>query len=401
MEKNLDIAMLGGTFNPIHNGHLHAARVVLETLSPDCIIFMVSAIPPHKQVEHEAELREHRLNMTYAATKDEPRFVVSDMEIRNGGINYTIDTVTRLKELYEPRRISLILGTDMFLSFEKWKNYDKIFKICELIVLPRFKGSTEEIIQKRDTDFARWRDRIHIIDADVIELSSTRIRALATVGADISKYVPQGVAEYIKANDVYKHRMTEAVAKEYRRMEDTARERVSDRRFKHSLGVSDTAVQLAMLNEADENDARMAGILHDITKELTFEQQMELVAKYGIELDDTEKQEPKLLHAITSPKVAKELFDVSDDIANAIRYHTTGRADMTLLEKILYLADYMEPSRDFEGVEPLRELTYKNIDEALLLALQMSVQEVKNKGGHLHSDTLEAIDFLKAKKQNA
>lgn len=204
MQKNLDIAIMGGTFNPIHNGHLHAARTVLERLSPDVVVFMVSGIPPHKHVENESEVRRHRFEMTKLAVSDEPRFEVSDMELKNEGVSYTIDTLTKLKECYEPKSLSLILGTDMFLSFEKWKSYDKIFDICGLIVLPRFADSLLDIEKKRSGEFKKWKDKIKIVNAEIIEISSTQLREMAKNGERLDEFVPGKVARYIKDNNIYR-----------------------------------------------------------------------------------------------------------------------------------------------------------------------------------------------------
>ena len=174
---------------------------------------------------------------------------------------------------------------------------------------------------------------------------------------------------------------------------------LSARRFKHSASVADTAAALAEKYGGDADEARLAGILHDITKELSPEEHMKLVRKYNITLDEDEKAAPKLWHAITAPPLLKERFGVSDAIASAVRYHTTGRADMSLLEKIIYLADYMEPSRDFDGVEKLRRLTFENLDDALRLALRMSVEEVKRSGKKVHKNTLEALMYMEGLKK--
>lgn len=204
MQKNLDIAIMGGTFNPIHNGHIHAAYTVLERMSPDIVLFMVSGIPPHKLIENEREIKRHRFEMTRLAISDEPCFKVSDIELKNNGISYTIDTLNKVKAIYEPRNISLILGTDMFLSFEKWKSYDKIFDICNIIVLPRFFDSIEEIERKRRCEFKKWEDKIKVIDAEIIEISSTKLREMAKKGESLDGFVPVKVARYIKDNNIYK-----------------------------------------------------------------------------------------------------------------------------------------------------------------------------------------------------
>ena len=121
----------------------------------------------------------------------------------------------------------------------------------------------------------------------------------------------------------------------------------------HILGCCQTAVELARLYGADETDAARAGLLHDITKALDGPLQLTLCRAYGTILDDFSRKNPKTLHALTGSLVAERVFGENEAVVSAIRYHTTGRANMTLLEKIIYVADYVEPNRDFPGVEKL------------------------------------------------
>ena len=112
--------------------------------------------------------------------------------------------------------------------------------------------------------------------------------------------------------------------------------------------------------------------------------------KYGIILDNAEKENPKLLHAITGAAKARDLFGVSEEIYEAIRWHTTGKPDMTTLEKIIYLADYIEPTRDFEGLDRLRALAYDDLDKAMALGLEMSLEEIRRQNVEPHCASLEA-----------
>ena len=139
--------------------------------------------------------------------------------------------------------------------------------------------------------------------------------------------------------------------------------------------------------------AATAGILHDITKKLDHQEQLNLCEKYGIICDNAERSNPKLLHAKTGAVLAKDLFGVSDEICEAIRWHTTGKPDMTMLEKIIYLADYIEPIRDFPGVEKLRELCYEDLNAAMALGLKMSLEEIRSHGTEPYKDTSEAYQW--------
>ena len=149
-------------------------------------------------------------------------------------------------------------------------------------------------------------------------------------------------------------------------------------------------MQLARRWGEDPESAAVAGILHDMTKNLSYDEQLILCEKYGIILDTAEKNSPKLLHAITGAAAARDLFGVSDNIYQAIRWHTTGKPDMTTLEKIIYLADYIEPTRDFEGLEELRALAYEDLDRALALGLKMSLEDLRRRNVEAHRATVEA-----------
>ena len=169
------------------------------------------------------------------------------------------------------------------------------------------------------------------------------------------------------------------------------------KRIAHVKGTEEEAVRLARRWGADEEHARRAAILHDCTKYLELDEQLQLCAKYGIVLDELEQQAVKLLHSKTGACVARHVYGVSDDIYEAIFWHTTGKADMTLLEKLLYIADYMEPTRDFPGVERLRALAYEDLDAAVLLGCEMSIQEMAERGLPVHPNTVKARDWLRSK----
>ena len=170
---------------------------------------------------------------------------------------------------------------------------------------------------------------------------------------------------------------------------------LKDERVPHVEGVESTAVRLAERWGADPDDAAEAGILHDVTKAQSKEKQLKLCKKYGIMLETAEIENPALLHALTGAALAKDRFGASDEICSAIRWHTTGRPGMTTLEKIVYLADYVEPTRDFEGVEKLRALCFEDLDRAMCLGLEMSIDDLTERGRHVFHDTLDACEWYK------
>ena len=165
-------------------------------------------------------------------------------------------------------------------------------------------------------------------------------------------------------------------------------------RVAHVLGCRDTAGALARHWGADETDAARAGLLHDITKALDGPLQVRLCREYGTVLDDFSTNYPKTLHALTGALVAARIFGENQAVVSAIRHHTTGKAQMTLLEKINYVADYMEPCRNFPGVEKLRELAFSDMDAALKLGLEMTLEHLGRQGNEVSPETKDALRYL-------
>ena len=167
------------------------------------------------------------------------------------------------------------------------------------------------------------------------------------------------------------------------------------RRVPHVLGTEQEAIHLAERWGADVDKARRAALLHDCTKKLNLEEQLAVAERFQVPLDEMERREIKLLHAKTGAGIAEAVFGTDWEITEAIRWHTTGKGHMTLLEKVIYLADYIEPTRDFPGVAELRKRCYENLDAGLLLGLEMTIREMEERGAPIHPKTLEARDALK------
>ena len=169
---------------------------------------------------------------------------------------------------------------------------------------------------------------------------------------------------------------------------------LKESRVAHVLGCRDTAVELAKRWGANEEDAARAALLHDITKALSPALQLTLCREYGIVLDVFSQENPKTLHALTGSLVAERIFGENKAVVEAIRWHTTGKANMSILEKIIYVADYMEPNRDFPGVEQLRSLAYSDIDKALKLGLEMTLRLLQQQNRQVSAGSREALAYL-------
>lgn len=173
------------------------------------------------------------------------------------------------------------------------------------------------------------------------------------------------------------------------------RGRLSEDRFHHSCMVSKEAVALAQKYGGDIEKAEVAGILHDIEKDTPGPLQLQTLEKYSIILGKVEKNAPKLWHAIAGEIVVKNEIGITDqDILNAVRYHTTARAGMSLLEKLVYLADFISADRDYEGVALLRKAVYTSVEEGMKAALDFSITELLSKEAPIHLDTVRARNEL-------
>lgn len=167
-----------------------------------------------------------------------------------------------------------------------------------------------------------------------------------------------------------------------------------EKRFNHSLMVCETAKELARMYGADEKKAEIAGLLHDCAKNFSKDEMFSLCEKYAIKLDEVTKKQVGLIHAFLGAEIAKDLFGIDDDeIYDAIFYHTVGKPDMSLLTKIIYIADAIEPLRNYDGVEHLRELAHSDLDKALVYQIDITIKSVLKKGSLLHLNTVDTRNY--------
>lgn len=180
-------------------------------------------------------------------------------------------------------------------------------------------------------------------------------------------------------------------------------ERLTPRRLKHSVGVAQTSQRLAELYGYDTHKAYVAGLVHDYAKDLKYDEMICQAKTLGVFLDDMTLKSVALIHGPVGAEMAKRDFTITDEeMVSSIHFHTTAKADMTLLEKIIYLSDFIEPNRNYPGVNKLRELALIDLDEALLLALSNTINYVVSIGAPIHVRTIEARNFiiLKRMEQN-
>ncbi len=387
------IGIFGGSFNPPHRGHVLALREFQEKLGLDELFVIPANDPPHKTLSANSPDALQRFVLTELACADIAKCTVSDMELRREGKSYTADTVLELRTRFAADELFLLMGTDMFLGFEKWYSPEIICKEATLVVAHRAEDDREVLEQQAQRLRERFGARVAWLENDFLPYSSTSVRAMLAFGAGRS-YVSPLVYDEIERRRLY------YVGHDLKNLPFDELSRVSlslhkAKRVPHTAGCSRTAAELAQRFGADTDAARRAGILHDVTKALTPSEQLKLCETYGMMLSDFERKNAKLLHAKTGAAVAERVFGESPEVCEAIRWHTTGRAGMNTLEKIIYLADYMEPNRDFPGVEKLRAAAQTDLDAAVALGLEMSVEQLRERGREVDENSLAALKELK------
>ena len=384
----MKVAIYGGSFNPPHNGHVEAARTILAELAPDRLLVIPASIPPHKELAAQSPSAEERLLLTRLAFSELPDTEVSDIEILREGKSYTADTVELLLKEYPDAELFLAMGTDMLTSFEEWYRFRYLLEKLTLAVFVRSEGEEKEVRDFAEHLKREYGARVMLLEHAPKAMSSSDIRDMLCRRLGAS-YLPDKVYERIISTGDYGARS------ELYWLREKAYAMLKPNRVAHVAGCESEAVLLAQKWGEDPENAAEAAILHDITKKLLLSEQLILCEEYGIINEIAETENVKLLHAKTGAAVAARLFNVSGEVYDAIRWHTTGRADMTLLEKIIYLADYIEPNRDFEGVDRLRELAYTDIDAAMALGLEMSLEDIRSHGTEPFGKTVEAWEWYR------
>ncbi|MBR3289914.1 MAG: nicotinate-nucleotide adenylyltransferase [Clostridia bacterium] len=387
----MKVALFGGTFDPIHNGHVALCESFARQLGLDYVLLMPTAHPPHK-LKTEMASAAHRLVMCELVAKEHPSIRVSDLEIRRGGASFTVDTLEELHRREPDTEWYLITGADMFLTLGTWFRFPDIARLATLCAAPRGDVTREQMEAYADTLKAAGA-RCIVTDIHAPGVSSTEIRALIRQGDPAWKAdVPAAVADYIESHDLYRPGAPSEAPSTDEQFTDIIRRRLTPYRFAHSVAVAEEARRLAHKYGADPGKAYTAGLLHDILKDASPAEQLQIAADFGILLDDTEQASQKLWHAHVGAVFVEKILGVTDpEIIGAIRYHTTARAHMTLLEKIIYIADFTAAGRDYDDVDVMRRLADQSLEAAMRYALEYTVADLHKKHRTVHPDTLAAL----------
>ena len=397
----MKIGIYGGSFNPPHLGHMAAAESAAKYLKLDMLLLIPAGIPPHKALSADDPGKLHRLAMTRLMGEQVGqdtgiRVEVSDMEITREGKSYTADTLRALRAQYPDDELWLLMGMDMFLTFQYWYRPEEILRYAGICAFGRTETDGEDLFAPQRGFLGRKFPGSRIVTMtlpNLVDVSSTELRTRIPRGEAGGLLAP-AVLGYILREHLYGTNL-DLKRLNITELRPIALSYLKAKRIPHVLGTEQTAVALAEKYGADVRKARVAALLHDSTKRLSLDEQLALCGRYRIALDAMERTTLKLLHAKTGAALARSVFGVDDEIYNAILWHTTGKPGMTLLEKVIYLADFIEPSRDFNGVDALRSVVWEDLDRGLAMGLSMTVEEMTEMGAPIHRNTLEALDYLR------
>lgn len=394
------IGILGGTFDPFHKGHFMLAKTAYEQFALDEVWIMPNGNPPHKREIQQTPL-EIRSEMIRRAIDKVPYMVLCEHESSETSYHFTYQTLSEFQELYPEDQFYFIIGADSLWDFPTWRKPEVIAGLCTLLVACRDEAGILEIRQKIRELEERYQAKCLIMNSPKVDAASSEIRQMVSEGKDVSCYVGEEVFAYLKQQKLYGagEKGVSMVEYDLKALQKKMKEELSEDRFEHTLGVMYTAESLAMCYGADMTKAAVAGLLHDCAKCIPNTQKIKLCKKNGLEITPMEEKNPSLLHAKLGAYLAEKTYGVEDpEILSAIRWHTTGKPEMSLLDMIIYLADYIEPNRDkAPDLKKIRKLCFENIEEALYEVLEGTLGYLSKRPEMIDPMTRNSYEFYQEK----
>lgn len=377
----MKIAMFGGSFNPIHNGHIQIVKEVKERFGIDRMLIMVAGDPPHKEIA-DGVSAQVRYDIARAALEGMDGIEVSDIEIRRGGKSYTVDTMRTLRALYPNDEVYCMVGADMLLSIHTWYEAAALLKENTFIAVGRpDSGDIEAAAERLKKEYGA-----NIILAGITgpDISSTMIRSRVERGEPIEDLLPESAIRYIYQNCLYTDKYIDGI---YAKLKAA----ISQSRLAHTMGVVRSAAQLARRYGADPIKTRIAAMLHDCAK-VDSDTIIHWAEEYSI--DTTDIPLPALHGYVGAEKAKREYGITDEDVLRAITVHTLCAPNMSKLDKIVYLADKIEYGRNFADVDAIRIAADYDLDSAVKICIEHSFDDVVSKGCAIHPNTLAAYKEL-------
>jgi nicotinate-nucleotide adenylyltransferase len=415
------LAILGGSFNPVHLGHLYLAESALK-MGYDRLILVPAYNSPFKPGARDT-LPQDRLDMLAAAAPADPRLAIDDCEIRREGVSYTIDTIADIMDRYRPEgRPGLILGDDLAEGFRGWRGCEKIISLADIIIARRL--SSKSVF---------FPFPYKQLDNAILDISSRDIRSRVQAGKSWRYLVPEGARFIIEDRRLYGYKPEQAESSkpasrlsaetrkipasqaktaakaEIARIENAVRSLVSPSRFLHSRAVAALAWELCLRFGQEPDRGYLAGIAHDIAKSMGENELKRFAKKDGKPVSALERKKPSLLHSRAGAVLLRECFGVADEeVLAAVRDHTVGSPSMGPLGKIVYIADKIEPTRkngqmyrdgaDQGGGKGLRENgNRESLDSLFAAVLKDTVADLRSRKLDLSEDTKGLLETMEKK----
>ncbi len=376
------VGIFGGSFDPIHTEHIALARQAVADLSLDRLIVMPAANPPHKPWRN-LTCGADRLSLCEAAFLDDEKIIVSDYELTTGGTSYTYLTLQHFKQEYSEAELYFLMGTDMLRNFPTWRNPEEILRLCTLAVCAR--AEEDGWVQKEQAAFQeKFGKSFAVLSYEGKDVSSTNIRVLVGAGIDVTVYVGENVAQKMARLGLYKIQGAP---------ESLALQKPS--RKAHSIRVALLAAKRASTLKLNEYQVVQACLLHDAAKNIPLTDS--LLDGFTLPAGCP----PAVAHQYAGEYLARHCFGITDEaVLSAIACHTSGKPQMSELDKLVFLADLVEEERSYPGVERLRALFWKDIDACLLASLQDTVRYLTAKGETVYEKTLMAKAYYEQEGEN-
>lgn len=444
MNRNFRLGIYGGSFSPPHMGHLLSAEMFFKVAKLDKLIVMPAFSAPNKNGISSASPI-HRYEMAKIAfSHADCECEVSDFEMNCGGVSYTINTLKHFAS--DCDAMCFLCGSDMFVTLDSWRCFEEIFALTEIVCMRRENdcdtakkinvaakkyaetfGARVTVVSENENDIDNLSFEnggyVKSVCGKIYDVSSSSLRKSY---AEKKDNAPEGmldsVKEYIRFFGLYKPRNVEISEDMILTLKSEISTRMTAKRFEHTLGVEKTAAWLGEIFLPDDvMKLRAAALLHDVTKELSFEKQLQILAECDTisgsckKLSQTEAKNEfgpsPLWHSITASKRIPIEFPLfcDDEILNAVRWHTTGRASMTAAELIICLSDFIEPSRKFENCINLRNKLEIGLNEAetfkdklaVLLNItaemfEMTMDVLHRDGRDIAPESIEALEYVQA-----
>lgn len=368
------IGVYGGTFNPVHLEHVRLASLAVSQLNLDKLFIIPTFLSPHKATAPiDAKFR---LDMLKIAFSGQDKIEVSDYEIEKKGKSYSYLTAEHFKALYPDSELFLLVGEDMLSDFKTWKNPERIMELADLAVFGREDFSLDYDSEEQYF-LSRFKKSFIKLDAVGKSISSTEIRLRVILGLSTELLLDEKVREYVDKNALYK----KDVYTEF------LRNNLTEKRLVHTINVVVAAMKKAKDLGLDEEKVYLSALLHDCAKYLDYTKVDGFILPNGVPAP--------VVHSFLGAYVAQKELGITDqEILDAIRFHTSGKANMTTLGKLIFVADMVEKDRNYEGVEILRKLyATSDFEKCFIECLKEEFLHLLNKKQYIYEQTLDAFRY--------